>query len=216
MLSVSITVTSIFLLPTASICDTRYEDCIPTRTTTPNPNPNLSPSPSRQTWYYAPVVISAPASCAEITSLLYTTFHEVGLNIADYPYTDLLPQATDSSEAVFITTSMVTGMNLDWQAVTTPICNVYLKDGAVLGLQPSDDEADYLYQCMDPRRYICTTTTESLGSCQITGGAYPPGPDGQTASPTSEGRVGGIGNLVSQALLLLTLSMSVQVSSMVF
>jgi hypothetical protein len=69
---------------------------------------------------------------------------------------------------------------------------------------------------MDPRRYMCTTPTESLGGCQITGGAYPPGSGGQTANPTSEGKVGGIGSLASQALLRLTSSMSVQVSSMVF
>ena len=69
---------------------------------------------------------------------------------------------------------------------------------------------------MDPRRYLCTTTsTVASGSCPVTGGAYPPngqtggfsdtGSSVATTSASSKGGVGGVGDLASQGLRLLVL-----------
>lgn len=200
-----ITVTGLFLSPNASVCSGFLGvGCTPTSTT--------NPSPSIDTLFYAPIVVSAPSSCTK-TSFLYTTSQAVYLNnLGQNPTTDLSQQATESAVAIFVTTYVYTlSTNLGGQPVTSTRCDVYLKEGAVLGLLPTRDEASYLEQCVDPRRYLCTSTsTVSNGGCSITGGAYPPGErtgsvggsSVATTSPTSKGGVGGLRALASQGLLL--------------
>ncbi|KAH8587165.1 hypothetical protein B0O99DRAFT_694764 [Bisporella sp. PMI_857] len=215
-----ITVTELFLPPNASACRPIDGRCSSTSTT------NLGPS--IDTSYYAPVVVSAPSSCTK-TSFLYTTSQTVLLNnLGQLPSTDLSQQATESAVAIFVTTYVYTlSTNLGGQPVTTTRCDVYLKEGAILGLLPTRDEASYLEQCVDPRRYLCTSTSTrsvSDGGCPITGGAYPPGEQTggmgstsvATTSPTSKGGVGGLGALASQGLLLLTLPVSVLILPILF
>lgn len=206
------TVTELFLSPNASVCSA---DC----------GSSTSPTPTIDTSYYAPLVISAPSSCTK-TSFLYTTSQAIYVRgIGDDQSTELVDQATESSEALLITTYVYTlSTNLGRQAVTTTRCDVYLSEGAVLELQ-SADEAYYLNQCVDPRRYLCTSTsTVPYGSCPTTVGAYPPngksggvlgtGTSVATASPTSKGGVGGLGALASQGLRLLTLPILILVFSL--
>ncbi|KAH6714594.1 hypothetical protein BKA61DRAFT_605546 [Leptodontidium sp. MPI-SDFR-AT-0119] len=212
------TVTELFLAPNASVCSAGGFRCGSSQTT--------SPTSTIDTSYYAPLVISAPSSCMK-TSFLYTTSRTIyARSIGEDRSTELVDQATESSEALFITTYIYTlSTNLGGQAVTTTRCDVYLSDGAVVGLQTTD-EAYYLSQCVDPRRYLCTSTsTVASGSCPTTGGVYPPsgttggvlstGTSVATASSTSKGGVGGLGALASQGLHLLTLTMSILVLSLV-
>ena len=143
-LTYPITLTELFLSPNASVCSAGSFGCGSPQTTTATPIIDTS--------YYAPLVISAPSSCTK-TSFLYTTSQTVYPgSIGEDRSTELVDQATESSEALFITTYIYTlSTNLGGQAVTTTRCDVYLSDGAVLGLQ-SSDEAYYLSQCVDPRR----------------------------------------------------------------
>lgn len=212
-----ITITQLFLSPTDISCSSDLGlGCSPSETATPTTTIDTS--------YYAPLVVSAPSSCTE-TSFLYTTPHPVlATGIGSSHDTNLADQATQSSEALFVTTYLYTlSTNLGGQAVTTTRCDVYLNDEAVLGLRPGE-EAFYLDQCVDPRRYLCTsTTTVDSGACEVTGGAYPP--DGKTGgvegtgtgtSPTASptGGVGGLGALSSQGMCLLALPMSILVLSL--
>jgi len=209
-----VTFTSLFLPPNASACSYFYNCALPQTTSTTS---------SIDTSYYVPVVVSAPSSCTK-TSFLYTTAQSVWLYSISMSI-DFSQQATESSEALFITTYIYTlSTNLGGQAATTTRCDVYLKDGAVLGLKPVD-EAYYLNQCVDPRRFLCAkTSTVASGGCPITGGTYPPngqtggvgGTSVATASPTSRGGVSGLRALASQGLLLLMLPMSVLVLSILF
>ncbi|CZR69853.1 uncharacterized protein PAC_19753 [Phialocephala subalpina] len=209
-----VTITELFLSPNASVCSAGSISCGSSTTTTS----------TIDTSYYAPLVISAPSSCTK-TSFLYTTSQTIHLtDIGDDRSTELVDQATESSEALFVTTYIYTlSTNLGGQAVTTTRCDVYLSEGAVV-LQ-STDEAYYLSQCVDPRRYLCTsTTTVPSGSCPTTVGAYPPngksggvsstGTSVATSSPTSKGGVGGLRALASQGLRLLTLPMLILVFSL--
>ena len=216
-LTYPITVTQLFVSPNASVCSANPWDCTSSQTT--------SSTPTIDTSYYAPLVISAPSSCTK-TSFLYTTSQAIRpTSIGDDESTDLVDQATESSEAIFITTYIYTlSTNLGGQAVTTTRCDAYLSDGAVLGLE-SASEAYYLSQCVDPRRYLCTTTsTVASGACPVTGGVYPPngqtggfsgtGSSVATASASSKGGVGGLGVLASQGLRLLVLPLSTLVFSL--
>jgi hypothetical protein len=122
---------------------------------------------------------------------------------------DISPQATNSVEALFITTYVVTlSTDLGGKAVTTSFCDVYLKRDAVLGIVP-ELEAPYLSECVDPSGYLCSSSTSSCGSgVPVT---YPPkgyiGGAGtasatMTTSKTSGNGVGGLAGIVNPWLML--------------
>jgi hypothetical protein len=95
-LAYPMTVTELFLPPNASVCSAGGYRRGSSQTT--------SPTPTIDTSYYAPLVISAPSSCTK-TSFLYTTSRTIhARSIGEDRSTELVDQATESSEALFITT----------------------------------------------------------------------------------------------------------------
>ncbi|GAM43804.1 hypothetical protein EIK77_004402 [Talaromyces pinophilus] len=126
-------------------------------------------SPTIETFYYAPVTLSNPATCTK-TSFTYTD--SLGVSLPD----SLVPQATDSSVAAYVTTYVTTvSTDLGGQAVTTSRCDVYLNSQA----DPSaeiDGAEYYLTECVDPRRSTCSAgqnqQATGSGGCR---GVYPTG-----------------------------------------
>jgi hypothetical protein len=200
-----ITVTDLFYPPDAPVCtDGGFKQCSPT--------PTYTISGSITTNYYAPVVISNPSSCTK-TSFLYTTPQSVfppGLYLS---IPDAVDQATGSAEVLFVTTYVSTSStNLGGQAVTTSVCDVYLKEDAVLGVLPGY-EAYPLSQCVDPRVYSCSASKAGTltATCQTTGQVYPPtgraagagaSAAGSAASPTKSGGAGGLTFFASKIWVL--------------
>lgn len=135
-----------------------------------SPTPYVSQEPTITTNYFAPYVVSNPASCTK-TEFTYTD--SIGVSLPG----ELTAQATDSTAAMFVTTYVSTiSTNLGGQAVTTSRCDVYLSAKAApahgddLGIQ------DYLVtQCVDPRRSTCSAgenqAATGSGGCN---GLYPP------------------------------------------
>jgi hypothetical protein len=133
--------------------------------------------------------VANPSSCT-LTSYAYTTRQTVNpARLTEVP--DAAEQATDTAgEALFVTTWISTkSTNLGGQAVTTTICDVYLKDGAVGGVAPGY-ELSAMSQCVDPRVFSCSIETEltPTASCATAGQTYPP-----TAEAANGGGGGGGG-----------------------
>jgi hypothetical protein len=198
-----LTVTDLFYPPGASVCvSTGFKECSST--------PTYIVRGSITTNYYVPFVVSNPSSCTK-TSFLYTTSQTVYVQSMIDSIPNVVDQATGSAEALFVTTYVSTlSTNLGGQAVTTSICDVYLKGGEVLGLIPGD-EAYPLSQCVDPRVYLCSANSAERAipkaTCQTTGQVYPPAGQagvvgGSDASPTTAGsptKTGGAGGLTPLA-----------------
>ncbi|KAL3484994.1 hypothetical protein BJX62DRAFT_229841 [Aspergillus germanicus] len=87
--------------------------------------PTASATPSIETNYYIPVTVSNPKSCT-LTDFTYTD--TIGIRVPS----PLAPRATGSDLALLVTTYESTiSTNLGGQPVTTSICDVYLKSGAI-------------------------------------------------------------------------------------
>jgi hypothetical protein len=198
-----ITVTDLFYPPDAPVCtDGGFKECSPT--------PTYTISGSITTSYYAPVVIRNPSSCTK-TSFLYTTQQAVWPPGEYLSIPDAVDQATGSAEALFVTTYVSTlSTNLGGQAVTTSVCDVYLKQDAVLGVSPGY-EAGPLSQCVDPRVYSCVASNAETSrvTCQTTGQTYPPtgqaaGAGSSAASSTKTGGADGLTFSASKIWVLFT------------
>jgi hypothetical protein len=121
-------------------------------------------------------------------------------------------EATESAQALFITTYVVTlSTNLGGQAVTTNIVDVYLRSDAVQGIHPMA-EASFLDQCVDPSSALCATSTPAAKdySCGSTiSMTYPPngaaaaGTNGKPPTPThSKSEVQGRATFIQLGLLV--------------
>lgn len=163
------TLTNIFVDPAGSWCvpdgfghGTR--DCSKTSST--------RTTPTALTRYFAPVVITPPSSCTK-TSFSYTSSQQVTPTALP---SGMGSQATDSSEALYITTYVVTlSTDKGGQAVTTSVVDVYLSSDAVQGVQPVDQSA-YLSQCIDPSSVLCASSAPGLLNfgCGAQPLTYPP------------------------------------------
>jgi hypothetical protein len=218
--SYPITVTDLFYPAGADVCtSTGFKECSPT--------PTYTLSGSITTNYYAPLIISQPASCTQ-TSFLYTTPQSVFPPALYRTIPNAVNQATESGEALFITTYVTTlSTNLGGQAVTGSVMDVYLSADKVLGVLPGY-EAYPLSQCVDPRVYSCSASTADFtvepvtATCETTGQVYPPtaaaaaggggGGDGSRsdgsgpANPTKTGGAGGLVSFVPRTWALLSFS----------
>jgi hypothetical protein len=107
---------------------------------------------------------------------------------------DAAEQATQSVEALLVTTYVTTlSTNMGGQAVTTTVCDVYLRSDAAFGVEYVA-ESTILTECMDPRDYFCrqfsSAISEGAGivgtktTCERTGQTYPPTAVAGAASPT--------------------------------
>lgn len=205
-----VTVTNIYLGPSASACDTTFGIFNPSLFKNPCPLTTASttsttrgadtgtPSATITTRWFAPLVIANPKSCT-LTSFSYTSSALVAPDsVFTKPYSNLLPQATESPMVKASTTYVATlSTNLGGQAVTTSVCDIYLDTGAA-EVSPDDKQSTYLSQCVDPSSFLCATTTGAAldpSACVIGPITYPPG--GQTpagtggaASPTSSTKSG--------------------------
>ncbi|KAH8879088.1 hypothetical protein GQ53DRAFT_849853 [Thozetella sp. PMI_491] len=142
-----LTVHDLFYASDASVCTRNgLKSCGPT------PALSSKTSGAITTTYWTPVPISNPASCTK-TSFDYTTASTI---LLPSPWiTDVAEQATQSVHAVLVTTYVSTlGTNLGNQAVTTTVCDVYLRSEAASG-DNYVAEASIASQCMDPRDYYC-------------------------------------------------------------
>ncbi len=106
------------------------------------------------TTYYAPVIMSNPVSCTR-TNFAHTTAESIFLHLDG---SSAIPtpaeQATQTAQALFVITSVSTlSTNLGGREVTTSICKVYLRYGAIIGLNPS---AQVQLEYVDPRSYDCS------------------------------------------------------------
>ncbi len=138
-----ITVTNWFLAPEASWC-VQFGDKAKECPTTPIPKPTTSTVSTR---YFAPLTIEQPSSCTK-TSFSYTSSQQVFP--ANLQPTSLLAEATESAQAWFITTYVVTiSTNRGGQAVTTSLVDVYLSANAVQGILPLS-QSSLLNECVDP------------------------------------------------------------------
>ena len=175
-----VTVTNQFLASDAPWCvevGPESRECPVQPRTTPT-------STTVSTRYFAPLTIQPPSSCTK-TSFSYTSSQQV------YPgnieTSRILPEATESAQAWFITTYVVTiSTDLGGQAVTTSLVDVYLSADAVRGIVP-EAESILLTQCVDPSISLCATSSPALqqygcGALPIT---YPPA--------TTAGHAGGGG-----------------------
>lgn len=167
-----VSVTTFFLAPGGAVCDLDNLKC-PTK-------PGIAAS-TINTTYHVAVTIDSPPSCTGKSTFHYTTVHTLSGLTPAYENTDvqtLRTQATDPSAAAFVTTYATTlSINLGGQPVVRTVCQLYLRDGAFVGLRPTS-ELPYLDRCVDPRRYLaCAGSLAETGGCPTgaeTGEPYPP------------------------------------------
>lgn len=145
-----VTVTDLIYADDASgICTASRASCSPSTSPTPT-----TTSSTITTNYYAPVAISNPASCTR-TSFAYTTARSIRLHDVSTDIPGFGEQATQPAHALLVTTYVSTlGTNLGGQDVTTSVCEVYLRDGAVAGGVGPDTGAHF--ECVDPRVHACS------------------------------------------------------------
>ena len=166
-----VTVTDLYYDPkkTSGLCVSfGFRDCKPTPTFENQQTVTIT------TNYYHEMVVSNPTSCTQ-TSYEYTTRQSVNpYFMTDIP--DATRQATEEEQALLVTTWVSTkSTNLGGQAVTTSICDVYLKQDMIKGVGPNV-ELSAMSECVDPRVYTCdykTSATPGL-QCLTTGQTYPP------------------------------------------
>ncbi|KAK3387895.1 hypothetical protein B0H63DRAFT_471117 [Podospora didyma] len=163
-----LTVFDLFYSPSAAVCTLSRLSCGP-------PPVYKTTTGSITTTYWAPVPISAPASCTQ-TSFSYTAASTILL--PDVWISDFATQATQSAHAALVTTTIKTiSTNLGGQAVTTTVADVYLKADAVFGVTYIAEKT-LLTECVNPRVHTC-----SLLSIASTGGAGIV-PGSKTCEPT--------------------------------
>lgn len=208
-----VTVTDLYLAPNASACTNFDEDL---QTTCKAPSYSALATQAITTRYFAPVLIQNPSSCTK-TSFSYTS------STAVYPMYNMpsliFEEATASSEALFVTTYVVTlSTDLGGQAVTTTYADVYLDASAVVNITVLDPTASFLSQCIDPSSALCGTvpvTVTDVQSCEIgVPITYPPtapsggGPAGTTggsgsaATTSSKSGAAGVTGLVDAKAVL--------------
>ncbi len=172
------TVTNMILAPDASWCAESGEN----RRCPKTPLPSLS-SQTATTRFWAPLIITNPESCTK-TSFSYTSSQQQFPNFL-VP-SSMAAQATESAEALLITTLVVTvSTDLGGQAVTTTVVDIYLKTDAVGGVEPLV-ETTFLNQCVDPSSYMCQISIPPLlTGCGPTPITYPPRAGGVTAGSGS-------------------------------
>lgn len=192
----NLTVTDLYLGPNASVCTpSNYAfTCSASTTTTTSYNPFDTIS----TGFWIPVTLSQPSTCTQ-TSFTYTTSSFNILELyGDYTeFPTLLDEALNTGtggEALFVTTYVSTlGFNLGGQAHTSTYCEIWLKNGALASIPPNNDEAYYLTNCVDPRRYLCSGGHSDSATCETDWiGTYPmitgtTGPKSTAASTTGKG-----------------------------
>ncbi|CEL03937.1 hypothetical protein ASPCAL05073 [Aspergillus calidoustus] len=146
--------------------------------------PTASATPI-ETNYYIPVTVSNPESCT-LTDFTYTD--TIGIRVP----TPLAARATGSDLALLVTTYESTiSTNLGGQPVTTLVCDVYLKSGAV-PVVDGDLEvygAGLLSECVDPREHLCTSPGQNSAATGSGGcfGAYPPTAVGSSNQASTTG-----------------------------
>jgi len=176
-----VSVTTFFLAPGGAVCNLDLLEC-PIK-------PGIAASTINTTYHVAVTIDSLP-SCTGKSTFHYTTVHTLSGLTPSYDSTDvqtLRTQATDPSVAAFVTTYATTlSINLGGQPVVRTVCQLYLRDGAFVGLRPTN-ELPYLDRCVDPRRYLaCAGSLAETGGCPTgaeTGEPYPP----TAPSPTFTG-----------------------------
>jgi cytochrome c5 len=116
-----VTVTDLFYADNATgICTPILTDCSSSATRSVT-----SSSSTITTNYYAPVIISNPASCTR-TSFAYTTAKSLSLRPTVTGIPDFDQQAIQDAHALVVTTYVSTlSTNLGGQDVTTSVCDVY-------------------------------------------------------------------------------------------
>jgi hypothetical protein len=175
-----VTITDLFYAADATgLCvSTGFKECSPT--------PTFTHSGSITTNYWHPIVVANPTSCT-LTSYAYTTAQTVFPPTLFRSIPGAADQATESAQALLVTTYVSTkSTNLGGQAVTTTVCDVFLRQGAVAGVSPGY-ELSAMSQCVDPRVFSCSVITSQTPTavCETAGQTYPP-----TAFPTGPGRAG--------------------------
>ncbi|KAK0719194.1 hypothetical protein B0H67DRAFT_148722 [Lasiosphaeris hirsuta] len=163
--------------------------CISTGFSACSPTPTFARTGSITTQYWHPMTIANPPSCT-LTSYAYTTRQTVNPALLDRQIPGAADQATESEQALLVSTWVSTkSTNLGGQAVTTTVCDVYLRDGTVQGVEPGY-ELEPMSQCVDPRVYTCAAVTSETptATCETTGQTYPP-----TAEAANVGGGGGGG-----------------------
>ncbi|RYP20883.1 hypothetical protein DL765_002533 [Monosporascus sp. GIB2] len=154
--TIEVTVTDLFYADTASGLCAQFASCSPT--------PTLRTSSSITTEYYAPVAISNPVSCTR-TSFAYTTAKSIFLPDVSAAIPNFAEQATQSAQALLITTYVSTlSTNLGGQDVTTSICEVYFREGAVTGV---DADTRAHSECVDPRIHDCSVALARASHFQV-------------------------------------------------
>jgi hypothetical protein len=148
--TLQVTVTDLFYADNASgLCTTGIvaSPCLPSTGATSTTDASI------KTTYFAPVAISNPASCTR-TSFAYTTATPIFLLDVTTALPNPAEQATQSAQALLVTTYVSTlSTNLGGQEVTASICEVYLREGAVAGINP---DTKVQSECIDPRSYACS------------------------------------------------------------
>ncbi|KAH8880538.1 hypothetical protein GQ53DRAFT_774001 [Thozetella sp. PMI_491] len=175
----TITVTNFFLAPDASWC-VQFGD---TKRACPTPTIPKPSSASVTTRYFAPILIEQPSSCTK-TSFSYTSSQQVFPN--NLQPSSLAAEATDSAQALFITTYVVTlSTDKGGQAATTSVVDVYLSSNAIDGLLPLS-QSSLLNECVDPSSSLCSTSSPLAGD-------FGCGPQPITYPPTGAAANGGGG-----------------------
>lgn len=214
----NITVTNMFVAPDGAWCAhfDQQKRCSPTI---------LLPTPTTthvQTRYWAPLIISNPASCTE-TSFSYTSSQRQfpnefsrGMLGPSHIGSVMSAQATEPAQMLFITTYVVTiatDTNMGGQVVTQSVVDVYLKSDAVQGVIPMS-EAFYLSQCVDPSSVLCQTSAPAsfdLGCGPTNAMTYPPrgaavaggaSPTGSASTAATTSKKSGVGRKSKTHLVL--------------
>lgn len=206
-----ITITDYYIPATASFCAQDF-GC---------PTPAPVPQPANiVTRYFAPYTIAQPSTCTK-TSFLYTASSVINPTDLDpfWPGIDIAAQATQSDEAVLVTTYVVTlSTNLGGQVIVQTSCDVYLSEGAAVSLGPDPVAQSYLDQCVDPRRYLCSDNAAKNGGCPTGNGVYPSVRTasgsvaqsvGATTTNAQRGEGCGFDGLASRALIVWSLIWSI-------
>ena len=173
---------------------------------TPISHNSATPSNTISTSYYGPAILSNPASCTK-TSFTYTTAEAVAVP------SFFASQATDPTNAAVATVlSSFVSTDVGGQSVVTSWSAIYLKPEAFANASAvpyGGEESSYLDQCVDPRRFFCSTslgipsnyqqatslanvlTGTPTGTCPLGPGTYPPiQTGGKGATSTNAGATG--------------------------
>jgi hypothetical protein len=192
-----ITITNIYLGPSASVCDTtsdylfigsEYKTPCPVHSSTTISTSSVDPAtPTVSTRYFAPLIMANPSSCT-MTSFSYTSSALIAPDsVFTRAYATFLEQLVEPGVILLSTTNVFTlSTNLGGQAVTTSVCDIYVGSGVAV-VDMNYAQSSYLSQCVDPSSFLCATSysTPDLSGCGQMPITYPPSGHAVTGGPTS-------------------------------